>query len=206
MIRSRIHALALTVPAGLVIASLLTPAASAQPPNNGPASLQQQIRELPVAAESHADSYDRDAFGDYNRAAILNQNETRYPDCVGYYSRADDTCYTFAEYGHDGAAEQVQIDESVARKEAWIFGAWDWPAEKRDRFVADNRANLVVMTGSLNQSKGADDVTGWLPPNEHTLCPYLQTTVDVKTDFDLTIDHDEQQTLLTLAATCPISG
>lgn len=203
---ARIRTALVAVPAAILASAVLTLPASATAAVAPAASLTGEINALTVAPESHSDTYDRGAFGDYDRDAILADNAAKFPDCDGYFSRYDDTCYTFAQWGQDGAADHVQIDETVARKEAWESGAWNWNSDKLDRFVSDDRDNLAPMTSGLNSSKGADDVTEWVPPYAASTCHFVQVVADVKTTFDLTVDEAEQQKLLELAAPCDATG
>lgn len=171
-------------------------------PTAVPRALEHQIRTLTVARESHGNSYERDAFGDYDRDAMLSRNLSHFPDCAGYFSRYDGECYALADYpSAEAADDEVAIDEAVARKEAWQSGAYQWPASKLERFGGDPR-NLSVMTAELNSSKSASDVTEWVPPREASTCRFVRTVVDVKSTYGLAVDHAEKNTLLQLAAAC----
>jgi hypothetical protein len=49
---------------------------------------------------------------------------------------------------------EVEVDHLVPLKWAWDRGAYSWPEEKRVEF-ANDFANLFVVAGSANRSKGA---------------------------------------------------
>lgn len=186
----------------VVLAVSAAPIAAAQG-----TSLEEQINNLTVASESNADTYDRDAFGDYDRDAILARNFEAFPDCEGYFSFYDGECYALAEFGgsKEAADDEVDIDHAVALQEAWTSGASQWSEAKLDRF-GGYAANLAVMTDNLNQSKGSQDVTGWIPPRESTVCEFVQVVVDTKAEFGLSVDQDEKDRLLDLASGCGASN
>lgn len=161
-----------------------------------------KVAALEVTAE-HRAGYERDAFGDYDRDAILERNLDAFPGCEGYRSRYDGVCYPLADYGGDPerADDEVDIDHVVALGEAWDSGAHAWPKRRRDRFSGDPR-NLTVMTADLNRAKGDADIAGWTPPHAPSTCEYTRVYVEVKTAYDLSVDIAEKRALTELAQRC----
>lgn len=156
-------------------------------------SLADQVAQLEVAAE-HPAGYNRDALNiNYDRDEVLAANRSAFPNCDGYYSRYDGQCYA--------SEDAVQIDHLVAIAEAWQSGGYQWSQSQWENFDGD-ASNLAVMTSDLNSSKGADDVTAWLPPRNATVCQYVSTVVSVKLNYDLTVDSAEKAKLADLAARC----
>lgn len=170
----------------LILVGLASPAQAAD------TSLADQINSLSVTAEDRT-GYDRDLFGDYDRQAELAENLAAWPDCDGYYSLADNECYT--------DASEVDVDHIVALAEAWDSGASQWSDAQRDEY-AGYAANLWLMTDNLNQSKGDDDAAEWLPPYEPAVCDYVAAYVQVKIAWKLAVDQAEKATLLDTANKC----
>lgn len=160
------------------------------------ADLAEDIDSLAVEAEQR-EGYDREHFGDYDRDALLDRNQQRWPDCDGFYSFADDRC-------HDESGE-VHADHIVALAEAWDSGAHSWPDGDLDTF-AGHMDNLWALTGPLNLSKSDDDAAEWLPPHEPAVCSYLHRYVGVKLEWGLSVDQAEKDALSDAAGDCADAG
>lgn len=172
-------------------ASALALALTTTPALAQDASLSEQVSNLPVAAE-HTSGYDRDAFGDYDRDAVLQRNQSAFPDCDGYYSRYDAECYT--------SEDEVDVDERVARAEAWRSGAHEWGEAKLDQFGGD-MGNLALLTSGVNRgAKSDNDIASWTP--QHGVCSYVSNYVATKTEYGLTVDQAEKDALQRLAQQC----
>ena len=63
-------------------------------------------------------------------------------------------------------ASDVDVDHVVALAEAWRSGAWKWSSARRQAYANDLGVSwtLRAVTDNVNQSKGDDDPTSWLPP------------------------------------------
>lgn len=180
--------------AATATATALTGCGTAQPAadTTSGSDLAANISRLTTAPEQQEDTYDRDAFGEYDRDAALDRNQAEYGHCDGYYSRYDDTCHT--------SADDVDIDETVARAEAWRSGAHAWGDAKLDAFGADVD-NLSVMTSSVNRYDKSDaDPADWRPATD--TCAYAETWVAVKAEYGLSADRDEVAALEEMAAAC----
>jgi len=165
---------------------------SADEDGGGQNGLAASIASLAVAPEDRT-GYDRDLFGDYDRPALLAVNFAAWPACDGYYSLADDQCYT--------QASDVDVDHIVALGEAWDSGASAWSAAQHDEFAGDFD-NLWLMTDNLNQSKSDRDIVEWIPPYQGAVCVYVEAYVVVKLEWNLSVDQAEKAALESLATGC----
>ncbi len=94
-------------------------------------------------------------------------------------------------------ASDVDVDHVVALAEAWRSGAWKWSSARRQAYANDLGVSwtLRAVTDNVNQSKGDDDPTSWLPPLESATCMYLTDWVAVKIRWKLTVDAEERQSI-----------
>lgn len=99
-----------------------------------------------------------------------------------------------------GAA--VQIDHIVPLALAWDLGARGWPDDLRARF-ANDPANLVAVSGPINQDKGDRAPGDWMPPNHAFWCQYSMQFAAVLRGYGLPIDQRSAVVLRDAAATCP---
>lgn len=95
----------------------------------------------------------------------------------------------------------VQIDHVVALANAWQTGAFQWTADKRERFANDPR-NLLAVRGDLNLQKGEGDTATWLPPKKSFRCEYVRRQIAVKADYRLWVTEPEREAMLRVMATC----
>ncbi len=98
----------------------------------------------------------------------------------------------------------VSVDHFVPLKEAWDSGASDWSTDRREDFANDlNAPQLWAVSPSSNSSKGSSDPAEWMPSETGIHCDYATSWINVKHEWDLTIDPDEQQALTELLdSTC----
>ncbi|MFF8831305.1 DUF1524 domain-containing protein [Streptomyces sp. NPDC015131] len=141
----------------------------------------------------HTTGYYRDAFGYAGtrvRAWILN-HERR--DDGSWFSRWD------GRFTSDPST--LDIDHTVALKEAWDSGAWAWSENKRRTFANDevNPFTLNAITSSLNRSKSDQDGAWAAPANR---CQYVQQVAWIKTFYGLSVDPDEKRVMLDVARRC----
>lgn len=173
-----------------LVVGLLTGTATAQE------SLPDQVDSLTVEAE-RTSGYDRDAFGDYDRDALLASNFDSFPNCDGYFSRYDGQCYEVGGgTSKEEADDNVDVDHVVALKEAWDSGIANGDLEA---FGGDT-SNLTLLTSGVNRSKSDQDIAEWTPGN--ALCHYVETYVATKVEYDLSVDQAEKAALDDLAADC----
>lgn len=89
-----------------------------------------------------------------------------------------------------GDAAEVQVDHIFALARGWDAGAANWTQQQRDRF-ANDPANLVVVSGPANASKGDDGPGEWLPVNASYRCTYVARYLAVADTYGLTITPDD---------------
>lgn len=100
------------------------------------------------------------------------------------------------------SSNQVQIDHIVALKEAWVSGASAWNDQQRLDFANDT-ANLLAVSGEVNQVKSAQDASTWLvPDNPDYRCAFATQYINIKTAYRLTVDTAEKQALKEALASC----
>lgn len=88
------------------------------------------------------------------------------------------------------AARDVHIDHVVPLYFAFKHGADKWTLDKRTRF-ANDVDNLLVVSGVLNEEKGAKDITQWLPPNQSYQCKYMVKFVEIIDKYDIELSSFE---------------
>jgi hypothetical protein len=91
-------------------------------------------------------------------------------------------------------ASDVQIDHVVALADAWQKGAQTWTAARRLDF-ANDLLNLLAVSGTLNQAKGAGDAATWLPPARSYRCPYVIRQIAVKSRYGLRVTAAERDAM-----------
>ena len=196
---------------GLATTALLTAnGPTAQAAETYSAPLQTAIGGIPVATEDRT-GYSRDEFrhwvdadgdGCDTRKEILI-SEADDPVTVGA-SCALTGGRWFSYYDRVSWTDQgrIDIDHMVPLAEAWDSGASGWTAGQREAYANDlgDSRSLVGVTDSVNQSKGDQDPTTWMPTYDK--CRYLGDWVAVKIRWRLSIDSSEKSALASLASGC----
>jgi len=90
----------------------------------------------------------------------------------------------------------------VSLAEAWDSGASTWTSAQRQSFANDlgDSRSLVGVTDTVNQSKGDQDPTTWMPTYDK--CRYLREWVAVRLRWRLSVDSTEKSTLSSRAGSC----
>ncbi|WP_100444350.1 HNH endonuclease family protein [Glycomyces xiaoerkulensis] len=101
-------------------------------------------------------------------------------------------------------AGDLDVDHFVPLKEAWDSGAHGWSTERRESYAnsLERPWHLVAVTASSNRSKSDQDPADWMPPLDQVRCGYVWAWVEVKTEWDLTVDPAEAEALLDHAGDC----
>jgi hypothetical protein len=88
---------------------------------------------------------------------------------------------------------RVDIDHTVALKEAWDSGAWQWNEAQRTAFANDtsDTRSLIAASSSSNRSKGDRDPSNWMPPLRGYWCTYSANWIAVKARWGLSMDQSE---------------
>ncbi len=142
---------------------------------------------LKVAAENRCSTYDG---GDYSYPQSVEQLIVDKQD--GIFSPYDLQCFQ--------STSETDIEHIVATSEAHDSGLCSADAETKRTFARD-LDNLTLASPRLNRNvKGAKDAGEWLPENNQ--CWYVHTIVQVKKEYDLTVDPIESVVLDRLLMEC----
>ena len=211
---SRSAALLSTLLAALLTALLIAQPSPATASTTFSGSLAQAVSAIPAAEESNT-GYDRtlfrhwtDANGDcQNARAEVLISEAESGTTLTYTTSSRCTVSTgrwFSYYDRVSwtSAADVDIDHMVPLAEAWGSGAHGWTSTRRELFANDlgDYRTLVGVTDSVNQSKGDQDPSTWLPPYDR--CRYVAEWVAVKIRWGLSADAAERNVLNQYASTC----
>ena len=103
-------------------------------------------------------------------------------------------------------AGDLDIDHMVPLREAHVSGGHAWTRAKRIAYAndLDNAQHLIAVHNSANRSKGAKDPAEWMPPNRSYWCQYLADWIEIKQNFELSIDQDEADALELGLAVCQL--
>lgn len=142
---------------------------------------------MTIAPESRCSAYDRD---DYRYSQSLEQ---RLIERDGHVSG-----YTGARF-YD--VTDSQIEHVVALSEAHDSGACGWSEDRKSAFASDLR-NLVLAEPEINRSKGGRDAGEWLPAEPSARCRLAATVVEVKAQWNLSIDRVERRALKKVLVRC----
>lgn len=87
----------------------------------------------------------------------------------------------------------VDIDHTVALKEAWDSGAWQWSEAQRTAYANDtsDSRTLIAVSSSSNRSKSDRDPSNWMPPLRGYWCTYSANWIAVKARWNLSMDQSE---------------
>ena len=88
---------------------------------------------------------------------------------------------------------RVDIDHTVALKEAWDSGAWQWSEAQRTAFANDtsDARSLIAVSSSSNRSKSDKDPSNWMPALRGYWCTYSANWIAVKARWGLSMDQSE---------------
>ena len=87
-------------------------------------------------------------------------------------------------------------------------GAWQWPAEQRERYAnyLEDPQHLIAVTASANRSKDARGPEEWKPEDRSYWCQYAIDWIIIKDTWELTVtraEHDGLEQMLHTCATRP---
>lgn len=168
---------------------------------------------ITVADDHPMGAYDRDSFapsgwidatgnGCTTREDILARDlddETlQINGCTVEYGQTIGA-YSGGPIEHVQGASEVDIEHLVAVGQAWSNGAHAWDDETRQTFYQD-QDNLIAVSSTQNQAKGAQDATAYLPPNQGVYCEYAAATVYVKDKYSLAMNPAEHEFIADLLA------
>ncbi|MFG2792696.1 HNH endonuclease family protein [Streptomyces sp. NPDC048419] len=184
-------------------------ASAALPTPVSAATARTYLASLTVAAENRT-GYNRDLFPTWDtisgtcntREWILKRDGTNVVTnsaCTAtsgsWYSPYDGATWT--------AASDVDIDHLVPLAEAWDSGAGKWTTAQREALANDvTRPQLLAVTDNVNQSKGDQDPSTWVPSRSAYVCTYVRAWVQVKYYYKLSVDSAEKTALTNYLSSC----
>jgi hypothetical protein len=196
-----------------IVASLslfAAPSASAALPTPvSGATARSYLASLPVQTENRT-GYNRDLFPHWiTISGACNTRETVLKrDGSGVVTDSACAATSGSWYSpFDGAtwtlASDVDIDHLVPLAEAWDSGARNWSTAQRQAFANDlTRPQLLAVTDNVNQTKGDQDPTTWMPSRTAYHCTYARAWVQVKYYYGLSVDSAEKSALTGYLAGC----
>lgn len=187
----------LLVAVATVLSALLTAPAGA-----ADVSARTLLGQLTVRAESGGSTYDRSAFrhwidadgdGCATRAEVLIAESSVTTSRTGTCTVTTGRWTSYYDGVVTTAASELDIDHMVPLKEAWISGASEWSAARREAFANDlgYAPSLVAVSASSNRSKADRDPAAWLPPVAGARCRYAKEWVAVKWRWNLSANSAE---------------
>jgi len=169
------------------------------------------LSQLTVATPSNDPPYKRDYFNHWitisgqcnTRETVLKRDGTNVVTNSSCAAVSGDWISPYDNVPTTLASD-LDIDHLIPLKEAWVSGARDWTAARRQQFANElTQPQLVAVTDDLNQAKGDKDPATWLPPLDSFKCNYVLAWIQVKQYYGLTIDTAEKTALTnTLDAHC----
>lgn len=171
------------------------------------------LRGLQVRVEDTGAHYRRGDWGKdwaYNPATKCNTRERVLADQgrgVVVDGQCSPSCPTAAcwvsPYDERPTANpsDLDIDHVVSLAEANRSGARGWAREQRESF-ANDPANLLAVTDTVNEAKGDRDPGRWRPPAASARCRVAVITITIKTDYVLHVDPDERVALEAMLRGC----
>ena len=94
----------------------------------------------------------------------------------------------------------VQIDHIFPLGLAWQMGASHWTKDKRTQ-LANDRDNLIAVSGRPNEQKGDKGPAEWQPPKSFE-CTYAEKFIAVADEYGLTVTKADHSELTTMLDTC----
>ena len=158
----------------------------------------------PSITSLEIEDYDRSAFGgwaDTDEDCQNTRHERLEARSLDQVERSEDGCRIESGNWNDfytgnfvTASSELDIDHVVPLRWAWERGASQWDEEKRHLF-ANDPANLLPVSASVNRSKGANGPLEWLPPDESFACEYVLRFDRVIDRYELAMPTNETEQL-----------
>ena len=172
-----------------------------------------ELGKLKDASPDSMNGYSRDQFGtawkdvDHNGCDTRDDILTRDLDkvkkrdkCTVVSGDLDDpytgTSITFAK----AQAAKVQIDHVFPLGLAWQMGADHWTKDKRTQ-LANDRDNLLAVSGRPNEQKGDKGPSEWQPPKAFQ-CTYAELFIGIADDYGLSVTKADHSELGDMLDTC----
>ncbi|SEI91806.1 GmrSD restriction endonuclease domain-containing protein [Demequina mangrovi] len=192
-----------------------SPSATATADDAGDGTARAALLDLAVKRVASSDGYSREQFGpawfDVDDNGCDTRNDmlalrltavVKDGSCTVLEGVLDDP-FTGTEIRFErGGASEIDIDHLVALSAAWQTGAGSWEYAKRVA-IANDPLNLEPVDAGENRSKGDDDASEYLPPDEAFQCDYVARQIAVKAKYELWVTKAERAAMLVVLDTCP---
>jgi len=179
-----------------------------------PGKIGAELKALPLAAAPHPQGYSRDEFGTAWKDVDDNGCDTRDDilarDLTDVRRRGactvtsgtlhDPYTGTTIHFVRGPQSALVQIDHIYPEHRAWMYGAWKWSKDQRERFSNDP-LELVAASGKANDAKGDSGPADWTP-DEGFWCQYATRYVEVATKYHLPVTGADRSKLGTMLRRC----
>jgi hypothetical protein len=172
-----------------------------------------ELAKLKDARPASMSGYSREEFGpawkdvDHNgcdtRNDILARDLTEVKKrntCVVISGSLDDPYTGKTVVFAKARASEVQIDHIFPLGLAWKMGAAQWTEEKRAE-LANDRDNLLAVSGRPNEQKGDRGPSEWQPPKAFE-CTYAEKFIAVADEYHLSVTHTDHTELGDMLDTC----
>lgn len=182
----------------------------AETPTATAGTVEALLNEVPTQEEQNSDTYDRDLFKHWTSNNSTGC-DTRYAVLVAESlipAQTDGCKVVSGEWlsSYDNLtftnSSDLDIDHMIPLSEAWRSGASNWDSETRELYANDmgNPDALIAVSASSNRSKSDNDPSDWMPTTDG--CLYVANWVAMKYRWNLTIDSDEKNSILTVLSFC----
>lgn len=93
-------------------------------------------------------------------------------------------------------------DHFIALEEVARSGGATWSDDRKEEFGMYSPGVIIMVSAHSNRSKGSDDPADWMPTQESYHCAYADRWVELKDDWNLTVDQDEHDALEDTLSAC----
>jgi hypothetical protein len=172
-----------------------------------------ELAKLKEAVAASMSGYSREEFGtawkdvDHNgcdtRDDILSRDLTKVKKrdkCTVISGSLDDPYTGKTVVFAKARAIQVQIDHVFPLGLAWRMGASKWTEDKRTE-LANDRDNLLAVSGRPNEQKSDKGPSDWQPPKAFE-CTYAEKFIAVADEYHLSVTHADHTELGDMLDTC----
>lgn len=146
---------------------------------------------------------------DEDRDCMNTRHEMLVAQASGTVRLSPDGCYVSSGLWIDPysgkrytRASELDVDHIIPLKWANDHGGGEWSFVDKEKF-ANDPINLLVVDDGLNQAKGAQGPSEWMPPNHNYRCRYLfRWDAVLKAYPGLKMSATEQRTMNKMLQSC----
>lgn len=164
-------------------------------------SAKEILGTIEITEENGGISYNRDSdYGQFKNNVVSQMEQRDITNGVfNDKGRAIDGTFVDPYTGETiqivkGDRNDTNVDHIVPLKEVQRSGG-DRLSQSQRESIANDPANLQIVGGSVNKSKSDKDASKFLPSYEPAVCKYSIQVIKVKSNYNLTMDSQEANTL-----------